>query len=620
MRDSGISVIMPTYNQGYFINRAVVSLSLQSFRNWELIIINDGSADDTHAIIQARLFGDNVRYLKNEKNLGLGESLNRGIAEAKFEYIAYLPSDDIYYADHLQSLYECLVNNPKASLAYSGVKSHYKDQPLQNSSNSSLDKVNGCYQLVQVMHKKNQFSWKTRKELVTDRLDWMYWNDVLTLGDAVPTNHLTCEWVSHPFQRHKMINEIHGGGIYTYKNYFKVKEAIRFKSGAGNYIDETVTENKFKLSPVKPTSDSLKILLVGELAYNAERITVLEKLGHKLYGLWMRNPSYYNAVGPLPFGNVTDLSDENWKDEIKKIKPDIIYALLNVQAVPFAHEVLKAGTGIPFVWHFKEGPFFCRQNGTWKELIDLYTLSDGQIFICPEARDWYCQFLPKRDREVHILDGDLPPATWFKGLTSPLLSSQDGNLHTVVPGRPFGLMPGHLENLAKQGIHLHFYGDIQHAAWREWIETADKFAPGYLHIHPNCNPENWVQEFSKYDAGWLHYYSSTNFGESMRVEWNDLNYPARMPTLAAAGLPMIQKNNSGHIAATDSLIRNLGMGLFIDSLDDLGGLLRNENHMASVRNHVWTNRKYFTFDQHAPKLISFFKKIIAIKNEAKKDN
>ena len=54
-------------------------------------------------------------------------------------------------------------------------------------------------------------------------------------------------------------------------------------------------------------TDDLKILLVGELAYNAERVLALEERGHKLYGLWTPEPYWWNTVGPLPFGHVEDI-------------------------------------------------------------------------------------------------------------------------------------------------------------------------------------------------------------------------------------------------------------------------------------------------------------------------
>jgi hypothetical protein len=80
-------------------------------------------------------------------------------------------------------------------------------------------------------------------------------------------------------------------------------------------------------------------------------------------------------------------------------------------------------------------------------------------------------------------------------------------------------------------------------------------APCYLHTHANVSQENWVREFSQYDAGWLHFFTSRNAGELMRADWDDPNYPARIATLAAAGLPMLQCDNTGHLEATQTLVR-----------------------------------------------------------------
>jgi glycosyltransferase involved in cell wall biosynthesis len=91
---NGISVIMPTYNQASFIRRAIASVENQTFTNWELIIINDGCTDETDVFISDFLNNPRIKYLKNDTNMGMGYSLNRGISEAVFDYIAYLPSDD----------------------------------------------------------------------------------------------------------------------------------------------------------------------------------------------------------------------------------------------------------------------------------------------------------------------------------------------------------------------------------------------------------------------------------------------------------------------------------------------------------------------------------------------
>ncbi|MCS2398500.1 glycosyltransferase family 2 protein [Bacteroides thetaiotaomicron] len=92
---------MPTYNQAHFIRRAILSVLEQTYKCWELIIIDDGCTDSTERYIQDFLGNSQIRYLRNEVNQGIGYSINRGLEVAKYDLIAYLPSDDYYYKDHL---------------------------------------------------------------------------------------------------------------------------------------------------------------------------------------------------------------------------------------------------------------------------------------------------------------------------------------------------------------------------------------------------------------------------------------------------------------------------------------------------------------------------------------
>ena len=104
MRD-GFTVIMPTYNQCGYIRRAIGSLLKQTFKDWELFIINDGCMDETEAFLGDYLLHPDIRYLKNNYNRGLGYALNTGLENATCEKIAYLPSDDFFYENHLQTLH-----------------------------------------------------------------------------------------------------------------------------------------------------------------------------------------------------------------------------------------------------------------------------------------------------------------------------------------------------------------------------------------------------------------------------------------------------------------------------------------------------------------------------------
>lgn len=595
-----ISVLMPTFNQEKFISRAIVSLLKQSLSDWELIIVNDASTDATYPVLQDFFHDKRIKYFQHSENKGLGASLNDALAHASGKYIAYLPSDDIFYKDHLESLEKILENDEDAVLAYSSFIYNYnrKSEGILN---------NQWYQLVQVMHKNTGQKWTERNKLESDDLHRLFWNSLK--GKHVFSCMLTCEWVNHPLQRHKIMQEPIGG-INTFRSYYKVDEPLTYHTSTGNYMDEKTRFQHFRKETNFEEKDGLKILLVGELAYNAERVLALEERGHKLYGLWMRNPYWYNYVGPLPFGNIQDIPYENWEEEVRKIQPDIIYALLNFQAVPIAYEVLKANTGIPFVWHFKEGPMICREKGTWNELIELYSKADGRIYCSKEMQDWFGEFVKNKNENDLILDGDLAKKDWFIQERSPLLSENDGAFHTVVPGRPIGLHPHNVKELADENIHLHFYGDFTQGQWKEWIEKTDKLAPGYLHIHANIDQENWVTKFSQYDAGWLHFFQSENHGELLRANWDDLNIPARMSTLALAGVPMLQKNNEGHTVSIQSIVKELKIGLFFNNMHELKHQLSDKNLMEEIRNNVWKQRHLFTFDYHADGLIDFFKKVI----------
>ena len=509
-----VSVLMPTFQQSAFIARAVAGLLAQMLTDWELIVVDDGSRDATEAALAPFLAEPRIRLVRLPENRGLGAALNLGLELARAGLVAYLPSDDVVYPEHLASLRRLLDERPDAVLAFSGVRHHYNRIAEAEVPGFPL-------QLVQVMHRPTPDRWLERSELVTDDLERMMWAKLRRHGTTASTGQVTCEWVDHPRQRHKVIREPLGG-VNPYRTRYRVREPLRFHSAVGNCTDEVNRYARFRERPDTPrASDGLRILLVGELAYNPERVLALEERGHRLLGLWMPDPHWYNTVGPLPFGHVGDLPGADWRAALDRERPDVIYALLNWQAVPFARAVQDeaARLGIPFVWHFKEGPFICLEKGSWAELVTLHERADGQVFCSPEMREWYETVSPgiTRRSPTLVLDGDLPKHDWFGQERSPLLSDADGEVHTVVPGRPIGLHPPCVARLAAQGIHLHFYGDFTHGQWLTWIETTRELATRHLHLHGNVDQERWVEEFSRYDAGWLHVFTSANGGDLRRT-------------------------------------------------------------------------------------------------------
>ena len=102
-----VSVIIPTYNRGYIIERAIESVQNQTYNELEIIIVDDGSTDNTEEIV-SRISDSRIRYLKNPINKGVSHTRNLGIAAATGAYIAFQDSDDIWKPEKLQKQMECM--------------------------------------------------------------------------------------------------------------------------------------------------------------------------------------------------------------------------------------------------------------------------------------------------------------------------------------------------------------------------------------------------------------------------------------------------------------------------------------------------------------------------------
>jgi len=113
-----VSIICRTYNQENFINRAIQSVLSQTYKDWELIVIDDASKDTTHEKILK--FQDNrIKVIKNLENKGPLANLNIGIESSKGEYIAILDGDDEYLPQKLEKQVHFLDNNPDYGAVFS---------------------------------------------------------------------------------------------------------------------------------------------------------------------------------------------------------------------------------------------------------------------------------------------------------------------------------------------------------------------------------------------------------------------------------------------------------------------------------------------------------------------
>lgn len=96
-----VSIIMPSYNTAQYIEESIQSVRMQTYTNWELIIVDDCSTDNTDEVVR-EIQDSRIKYMKNEKNSGAAESRNRALREAKGKWIAFLDSDDLWYPEKLE--------------------------------------------------------------------------------------------------------------------------------------------------------------------------------------------------------------------------------------------------------------------------------------------------------------------------------------------------------------------------------------------------------------------------------------------------------------------------------------------------------------------------------------
>lgn len=112
-----ISVVMPVYNASQYLAEAIESIVSQTFTDWELIIIDDGSTDDSKLIIKRYAQSDKrIRYYKNEQNMGVIRTLNKGINLSTGKYIARMDADDISLPTRFDTQYRFLENNADVAM------------------------------------------------------------------------------------------------------------------------------------------------------------------------------------------------------------------------------------------------------------------------------------------------------------------------------------------------------------------------------------------------------------------------------------------------------------------------------------------------------------------------
>jgi glycosyltransferase involved in cell wall biosynthesis len=115
-----VSVIIPTYNCARYINESIKSVLDQTYKDFEIIVIDDGSADNTKSVLQTYVESGKIKYIY-QGNMGPGAARNRGIQMSGGDYIAFLDADDILLPDSLQKRVRLFEKYPFLDMVFSDV-------------------------------------------------------------------------------------------------------------------------------------------------------------------------------------------------------------------------------------------------------------------------------------------------------------------------------------------------------------------------------------------------------------------------------------------------------------------------------------------------------------------
>jgi glycosyltransferase involved in cell wall biosynthesis len=195
MKDKIVSIIIPTYNYGHLIAQTLNCLIVQSYKNWEAIIVDDGSSDNTEEIVNSFLAADDRFIFIKKNNKGVSSARNAGIKKSKGDYIQFLDADDLISTNKIENQLNFLELNEHIDICLVDTKYFESDNDktlfsdLTLKNNASTPKLSGKgFDVLSAFVQNNQTVIQSplfRREIITEiglfneemayLEDWDFW-------------------------------------------------------------------------------------------------------------------------------------------------------------------------------------------------------------------------------------------------------------------------------------------------------------------------------------------------------------------------------------------------------------------------------------------------------------
>jgi glycosyltransferase involved in cell wall biosynthesis len=318
-----ISVILPVFNEDKYLKESVNSLLNQSFKNFELIIIDDASTNpETHKIIDNIKTKDNrIKAIKNETNLGLTKSLNIAIKKAQGKYIARMDADDISHKERLRIQYNFLEKNKEIGICGTWIKMFNKIHkkyisPFDHEHILVKSFIQCPFFHPTVMFRKDLFFHHNLfyNENIRYSQDYELWTRALrvTKGANIPKYLLYYRVHNNQIsilkaqEQNKTISYIYNNIL---QDLLKNNYSIQFSQTHFNYVTGNFSVETFNKSKVGAWKNFLLDANKKTRIYNTvlfkNKIDILEHMIYKkyYYHLYIKNPKIINI---LPFFNLNN--------------------------------------------------------------------------------------------------------------------------------------------------------------------------------------------------------------------------------------------------------------------------------------------------------------------------
>lgn len=221
------SIVIPTYNRAYLIEKTLNSVFLQTYPHYEVIIIDDCSTDNTREVLDPYIVNNKIRYYKNETNSERSFSRNKGMDAAKGEYLTFLDSDDLMLPNNLQNAYESIQKNKGYKffhslyhLVDSNNKLVYKyPVPCLKNRLKAITEGNFLSCIGVFLHKEIYSKYRFDTKLNTSE-DWEYWMRILADYELCRISKVNNYMVAHV---NRSVNVLLVEEIIKSKNYISKK-------------------------------------------------------------------------------------------------------------------------------------------------------------------------------------------------------------------------------------------------------------------------------------------------------------------------------------------------------------------------------------------------------------